>query len=162
MPSTSVNHLTFFHASLLLSFPGDGNFLPALFDNSGSPNTSSSTFNPTHHDAPLQLLPPLPLPPIPKSLQSALTLKCPRVQSDGETASTMKKSKGPTVSISLAALKKLFLSIHTWVLWAKGFYHTQSLIRQLYALRAQKLSLAVEGYNFACSQEQTIVTSFVD
>jgi hypothetical protein len=157
MPSTSANHSTSFDASLLSSFPGDGNFLPALFDNSGSPNTSSSTFDPTHHNAPPQLLPALPLPPIPENSQSALTLKRPRVQSVGETASTVKKSKGPTVNIKVKHLKIQFPSIHTRVMWAKGFYRAQSLIRQPYALRAQKLSLAAEAYNFARDREQTVV-----
>jgi hypothetical protein len=66
------NHPTPFEAP---RFP-DSHLLPAPLDNSSPPNASSSTINPALLSTPLQLLPPPPpLPPMPESLQSALTLK---------------------------------------------------------------------------------------
>jgi len=69
----------------------------------------------------------------------------------------MKKSKRLTTSLTVTDLRTLFPPLLPRVLWAKSFYRAYTLIRQPYALRAQRLSLAEEAHTFAVSREKTLV-----
>ena len=101
--------------------------------------------------------------PLPEGSQSTPSLKRLRVHSVGAAGadpgpSLIKKSKGldPGITdprVTLTHLKP-FPQLHALVLWAKGLYRSQCLIKLPYSDRAKKLALANEVYGSSLARIQ--------
>ena len=93
--------------------------------------------------------------PLPEGSQSTPSLKRSRVHSVGVAGpdpgpSSIKKSKGLDTGITdprvtLTQLKR-FPQLHAQVLWAKGLYRSQCIVKLPYSDRVKKLALANEVY----------------